>query len=137
MITTEKIKRALNELTNNGEFYVNKIKLDKKNFGDICVILHSKGEIDIRFIKDKGEYWCEIGKNGEWFFIEDVLLAIGIKDIRENNGFLDMLDQSSMLIIKNREEIFCKFNPRYYENTRSEIKAIAIKRKMDMFGKIN
>lgn len=107
MDVEDMIKEALNILTDGGDFYISQIIYDKKNFGNIYVVLCSN-QVDIRFIKDRDVYWCEVGQTGEWYFIEDIFAMIGVA-IDESNDFIDFMAKIAATIKKYAPKIFKSF----------------------------
>jgi hypothetical protein len=127
------IRNALKVLTSDGTFQIDRINYDEKNFGNVFAILNSNNQVDIRFIKDRGDFWCEVGQGGEWYFIEDVFSLIGVAVANKSSDFIDFTAEMSALIRKNVTQIFQAFNSKNSKDTQSKIKALAIKRAMGMF----
>lgn len=124
---------AVEALTIDGTFHIDRIEYDEKNFGNVLAVLNSKNQVDIRFIKDRGDFWCEVGQTGEWYFIEDVFTLIGIAFVRKSSDFIDFTTEISALIEKAKPHIFNAFNAKNSKDTQSKIKALATKRAMGMF----
>jgi hypothetical protein len=133
MIVEDAVRNALNELTYDGTFQIEQIIYDEKYFGNVLAVLKSNMKVDIRFTRDRGNFWCEIGQTGEWYFIEDVFCVIGIKSAIKNNEFLDMIADTSKIIKINSKKIFSAFDTKNSQNTKSKIKTFAINRAMGMF----
>ena len=137
----DSVNNALSELTSGGLFDLIQIDYDEKNFGNICILLKSSKNLEIKFIKDKGVFWCEIGQAGDWFFIEDVFNAIehpmgySIEYPIEYNGegFIDYLNEISSLLTQNLQLIFHIFNSTESEKIQNRIKEFAKKRAIEMF----
>lgn len=69
---------AVEELTKGSNFQIKVVSYDEANFGNAEVSLLSSQNLKIRFLLDKGERWCEIGRsNDEWFPLKDVLDVLG------------------------------------------------------------
>ncbi len=136
MNNEEKIRIALNTLTNDGTFYVDRINYDEKGFGNIYVVLKSTNQVDIRFIKDRGVFWCEVGQAGEWYFIEDVFTLIGVPIVNKSNDLIDFIAEMATLIKRNIPQIFQVFDVKNLEDTQIKIKALATKRAMGMFKQL-
>lgn len=124
---------ALNVLTNDGTFYISRINYDEKNFGNIYVVLSSNNQVEIRFIKDRGVFWCEVGQAGEWYFIEDVFTFIGVAVVNKSNDLIDFIAEMATLIKRNIPKIFQAFNTKNSKDTHIKIQALATKRAMGMF----
>ena len=127
------VKNALNAFTNDGTFYINQIDYDEKNFGNIYVVLSSNNQVDIRFIKDRGVFWCEVGQAGEWYFIEDVFTFVGVSVANKSNDLTDFIAEMATLIKSNISKIFQAFNAKNSKDTQIKIKSLATKRAMGMF----
>ncbi len=133
MNVEDMIKNALNLLINDGTFYIDRIDYDEKNFGNIYVVLRSNNQVDIRFIRDRGVFWCELGQAGEWYFIEDVFTFIGATVVNKSNDLIDFIAEMATLIKRNMPQIFQAFNTKNSKDTQIKIKALATKRAMGMF----
>lgn len=127
------VKKSLDALTSGGIFHINRIDYDEKNFGNINALLSSNNQVDIRFIKDRGVFWCEVGQAGQWYFIEDVCAFIGVTVLKESNDFINYITEMSDLIRLNIAQIFDVFNTENSKDTQRKIKALATKRAMGMF----
>lgn len=127
------IMNALDVLINDGTFQIDRIYYDEKDFGNICVVLSSNKQINIRFINDRGEFWCEIGYAGEWYFAEDVFTLIGVVSVSKNPDMINYIQEVAALIKKNMPAIFQVFNEKYVKDTQIKIKTLATKRATEMF----
>jgi hypothetical protein len=134
MNLSDSITNAVMSLTSDSTFSVSQLVIDEKNFGNIITTLKSTYEIDVRFIKDKGDYWSEIGHLNEWYFLEDVFFAIGIRAIPSGTDFVEMIANSSTSIKDNLPLIIKSFDDKNSKETQAKIKAIATKRVMNMFN---
>lgn len=133
MNVEDMVKNALNVLTSGGVFHIDRIDYDEKNFGNIYVVLSSNNQVDIRFIKDRGVFWCEVGQAGEWYFIEDAFTFIGVTVVNKSNDLIDFIAEMATLIKRNMPQIFQAFNAKNSKDTQIKIKALATKRAMGMF----
>lgn len=134
MSVEDLVKNALNTLTNTGNFGVDRVYYDEKNFGNIIAVLTSSNkQVDIRFIKDRGEFWCEVGQAGQWYFIEDVCTFIGISVVNKSNDFIDYIAEIANIIKANMNQILQAFDTKNLKDTQIKIKALATKRAMGMF----
>lgn len=129
------IRDALNELTKGGTFQIDRIDYDEKNFGNIIAVLRSNNQVDIRLIRDKGIIWCEVGKSGQWYFIEDVCALIGVAFVNSSSDFIDYTKKIVDVIKANEAHIFEAFNNKNSKDIQTKIKAIATQRAMGMFKK--
>lgn len=127
------IRNGLSILSSDGTFQIDRLDYDEKNFGNIYAVLSSNNQVHIRFIKDKGVFWCEVGHAGEWYFIEDVFSLIGVAVVNKSNDFIDYIAEIASLIKKNMTQVFQAFNTNNAKDTQIKIKAIATKRTMGMF----
>jgi hypothetical protein len=133
MNLSDSIINAVLCLTNDRTFYVSKLVIDEDNFGNIVTLLESKYEICVRFIKDRGDCWSEIGYLNEWYFLEDVFFAVGINTVPTGTNFIEMIADSSASIKDNLPLIIKAFDANNRKETQIKIKAIASKRAMNMF----
>lgn len=133
MLVEDAVRKALNELTYDGIFQIEQIIYDEKCFGNVLAVLKSSMQVDIRFIRDRGSFWCEIGQAGKWYFIEDVFSILGINDFIQNKEFFDMIADTSKIIKANSKKIFFAFDARNSQNTQTKIKTFAKNRAMGIF----
>ena len=133
MNVEETIRNAFNILISEGNFIIDRIVYDEKSFGNICVNLSSAKKVNIRFIKDRGVFWCEVGQEGEWFFIEDVFTFMGVDVVIKSDDMIGFIEEMSTLIKNNTPRLFEAFNAQNSENTQFKIKALAKKRALGMF----
>jgi len=133
MKNDDAIKNAFNELISDGTFFVEQIDYNNINFGNSLVILRSNYQVNIRFISDRGTFWCEVGQMNEWYFIEDVFAVIEKSLEIKSTDFIDYITEISVLIKKNLPQIFLMFNSDNVVETKIKIKEIARKRVMEMF----
>lgn len=133
MDLVELITNSVSILTNDNDFYISELIIDENNFGNIVVILKSNYGICVRFIKDRGDCWSEIGFLNEWYFLEDVCCAIGINIVPSSTDLEKMITDLSHLIKKNMLLIIKSFDAKNHKKTQAKIKEIARKRAMNMF----
>jgi hypothetical protein len=127
------IRNALDMLISDGTFQIERIDYDEKNFGNIYVVLSSSKRIYIRFINDRGEFWCEIGHAGEWYFAEDVFTLIGVESVSKNTDIINYVQEMAVLIKANIPSVFQAFSEKYVKDTQIKIKTLATRRAMGMF----
>ncbi|MGB7606758.1 MAG: hypothetical protein WBL93_14905 [Lutisporaceae bacterium] len=132
MNVEDMILNSLKVLTSDGTFRVNRIEYNEKNFGNVFAILNSNNQVDIRFVKDRGDFWCELSQAGEWYFIEDVFALIGVAVVNKSGDFIDFTAEMSALIKMNITQIFQAFNVNNSKDTQSKVKVLATKRVMGM-----
>jgi hypothetical protein len=128
LMTDQDVHDFFEKLTRDTEFQTAQIICDNKKFGNILVLLKSSLNIDIRFIKDRGDFWCEIGQDRDWFFVEDVFLATGISDRFEQSDFFTMATSIMEIIESNKIMISSAFNITNIKGTYEKIKKIAKER---------
>ncbi len=133
MSIDDKIRNALDVLINDGTFQIERIDYDGKNFGNIYVVLSSNKQIYIRFISDRGVFWCEIGYAGEWYFAEDVFTLIGVASVSKSIDIINYIQEMAALIKANILPVFQAFSKKYVKDTQIKIKTLATRRAMGMF----
>lgn len=129
-----KITEALTNLTNNSKLKIIQMKYDEKRFRNIWIKLKLSKEIEVLFIRDKGDFWCEIGRKQEFFLLEDVFHVIGIKNIKKSQSFIEMIRLTSIIIIKHSARIEDVFNDTNFKATQKVVSEYASNR---MLGKFN
>lgn len=133
MYDKESLTENIVELIDEGSFSLKKFDFDDKNFGNFCIELTSSKQVNIRFIRDRGTVWCEAGRDGEWYFIEDVFGLIGIDFVAEKNEVNEYLRYMSGLLIKNSSEVMNVLDAKNIDDTHVKIKKIATERVLGMF----
>lgn len=133
MVDKKTLVSDLVELTDHGYFLIKKIDFDEENFGNFCIELNSNNQVSIRFIRDKGTFWCEVGKNDEWYFIEDVFSLFGLDTSVEKSDVREFLKYMSKLLSLNTTKILNVFDAKNYEETQFKVKKIATERALKMF----
>lgn len=121
------------ELTDEGLFSIKKFDFDEKSFGNFCIDLTSGKQVNIRFIRDRGTVWCEAGRDGEWYFIEDVFRLIGTDFVAEKSEVNEYLRYMSGLLIKNISEVMNVLDAKNIDDTHVKIKKIATERALGMY----
>jgi len=136
MDSEKEIKDAVEKITRNGIFRIMEIIYDEKNFGNILIRLKSNANFDIRFTKDRGDVWCELGlskQTQEWFGINDILTIIGIPVLAYGKDLLDEINKTIGIINKYFPKIDKAFNEKRFPETRNNLKMLATKRMMKLF----
>lgn len=128
------IKDAFHDLISDGTFFIEQLDYNSTNFGNRLVVLKSNYQVDIRFISDRGTFWCEVGQMNEWYFIEDVFAMIEEALEIESSDFIDFIKKISVLIKKYLPQIFLMFNSNNVTETKIKIKEISQKRVMGVYG---
>lgn len=129
----EMITNALYPLIHDGAFEIHQIEYDEKNFGDTYVLLGSNNQIKVRFIKDKGIFWSEIGQDNKWYFIEDVFTYIKVPFISERDDFIVFISGIAELLNENASKVLKAFNQENSKRTHDRIENIAFQRALEMF----
>jgi hypothetical protein len=124
----ETIQNAVTELTNDGEFFIDSIDYNEEAFGNMCVILKSNKQINIRFVRDRGTLFCSLGYADKWYFIEDVFFVIGEMFLNDRTEFTDYIAKTSSLIKSNIVQIFCAFSDKHIESTLKTFEMLSSKR---------
>jgi len=124
------VEKALAVLLKDGNFCVDKIDYDQRNFGNVYVLVRSNNQVNIRFVKDRDTFWCEIGKSGEWYFIEDVFALIGADYDIGGNDLYEFMSKVAIAVKDNTNKIFNMFAS---SSSQIKIKELATKRAINMF----
>jgi len=134
MRTEDMLTNALDILLRDSVFRISGIDYNEKDFGNTYVVLSSNYQVDIRFIKERGVFWCEIGKAGVWFFLEDIFTLLGITDLDSSTEFVEFIEKMAKLLRSNLSQIIKLFDESSFLTTKITIKEIATKRAKEMFG---
>jgi len=132
----KEIRDAVAEVTGDGLFEITHIIYDEKNFGNVLVQLKSNAKINVRFIKDRGDVWCEIGLAEEWFIVEDVLTVIGVQIDSKGKELVEVIAKTTHVIKENFVQIRGAFDKEHLSETTSTLKELATKRMMSLFSKV-
>lgn len=133
MSDKEMLVQNIVELTDKGKFSLKKYDFDEKYFGNFCIELTSTNQVNIRFIRDRGTFWCEVGRDGEWYFIEDVFRLIGTDYVADKSEVNEFLSYMLVMLIKNINEVMNLFDIQNIADTHVRIKKIATERALGMF----
>ncbi len=133
MSDKESLINNIVELTDEGIFSIKKFDFDEKTFGNFCIELTSGKQVNIRFIRDRGTVWCEAGRDGEWYFIEDVFRLIGTDFVADKSEVNEFLRYMSGLLVKNISEVMNVLDVKNIDDTHVKIKKIATERALGVF----
>jgi hypothetical protein len=134
MITEDMLTYALDILIKDSDFRISGIDYNERNFGNTYIVLSSVYQLDLRFIMERGLFWCEIGKAGEWFFLEDIFTLLGLTELDSSTDFNFFIQKMAKLIRNNLNQILKLFDESGFFTTKIMIKEIATKRAKEMFG---
>lgn len=73
------VRIALNDLVQYHKFEIQEMHYSEEHFGNFVIDLVKTNSFKIRFIRDRGQVWCELGRNSDWMQLEDVLNVIGAR----------------------------------------------------------
>lgn len=122
----------LNILTFDESFIIDEIKMDEKCFGNVLLLLHSD-DFKIKFVSEKNNFWCEIGKN-DLYFIEDVFSLLNIKSQFTNVIFEEYISNIAIVIREKYQELVDLFLPENFSDSEKKLKEIGVLRAKKMFG---
>ena len=127
------IAKALDVILSEGKFSLERIIYDEQNFGNIYIVLSSKDMINIRFVRDRGTFKCDMGHAGEWYSMEDVFEVIGITFSNDQNEFLDYVAGTVFLIESHLALILNMFSPSNVKKTILKLEEMGITRANRLF----
>ena len=127
------IVKALDAILNEEKFCIEQIIYDEQNFGNIYIVLSSKDMINIRFVRDRGTFKCDMGHAGEWYSMEDIFEVIGITFSNDQREFLDYVAGSVFLIESHLALILNMFSPSNVKKTILKLEEIEITRANRLF----
>lgn len=128
---------ALEELTRNGIFEIENMVFDEKNFGNMMVLLKSNANFYIRFIRDRGDVWCELGSSEqtrEWFGINDIMSIIGLQVEVHGKDLVKVINKTTNIMNQNFPKIDEAFSEEHFPETRNNLKVLATKRMMRLIN---
>jgi hypothetical protein len=91
----------LDILTKDETFQILKIKYDKEDCGNIFVLIKSSNDINIKFVRNRGNFLCKVGCDDKWHFQEDLSSIIKSKEIIDCTTFIDYINETSSAIKNN------------------------------------
>ena len=127
------VKDALIELIKDGTFIIEQIVYDEKNFGNVIVEISSYKNLNIRFVKDRGDIWCELEKFNEWFWIDDIFAVLGVQTKQIEKDVIGAISNIAAQIKENLPSIFKAFDEENIKDTKKKIKNVATNRVMGLF----
>ena len=129
------IKDAVSKLTSDGIFRIVEIYYSEKFFGNYCIHLKSNVNFDIRFIRDRGFSWCELGlskQKQEWFDIRDILTIMCIQVEVSGDSLVNVINRTTDIMNQYFSKIEEAFNENNFSETKSNIKVLIRKRMEEM-----
>ena len=103
------IEKTVLKSSKNKIFEICDLKIDNENFGNIFLLIEANGKIQVKFIKDRGDCWCELGKFKQWVFIENIFNRIKIDEEFKKKDFISLITRVLYLIDKNFDRIVMSF----------------------------
>ena len=93
------------------------LELEELVFQEGVVVLGANylKKIQIKFIKDRGDQWCELGNFHEWFPIENVFKKIKIDEEIKTTDFIFLITRTLDLVDKNFEKILLEIKEFTFE----------------------
>lgn len=85
MFSEECVLTALNDLVRYHEFEIQEIRYSEEYFGNFVVNLVKRDFFKVRFLRDRGQMWCELGLDSDWMQLEDVLEVVGVRFEYDHN----------------------------------------------------
>ena len=73
---------------------------DRKNFGNILLLLESPDGASVRLVDDRGDHYCDLEFAGldRWFLVEDVWEAAGLEGLPPSREFGEWVSAMSQLL---------------------------------------
>jgi hypothetical protein len=66
MFSEECVQAALSDLVQYRGYEIQEINYSEEYFGNFVIKLTKANSFNIRFLRDRGQVWCEIGRNSNW-----------------------------------------------------------------------
>lgn len=114
-----KINELLRKFDAGETFNCTEIKYDEGNFGNIFIELVNIEGIVLRFFRDKGEIWCEIGTQKEMYLAKDVFHVLQLNYEVEQHNFVEAVEQ----VLKIFNEEHAKFHEAFHTKDRQATKS--------------
>ena len=118
------IENAVLKSSKNKKFKICDLKIDDKNFGNVFLLLELNEKIQIKFVKDRVDQWCELGDFHEWFPIENVFEKIKIDEEIKTTDFIFLITGILDLVDKNFEKILLEIKGYTFEKEDDLWKAV-------------
>ncbi len=113
------INKLLNKFDAGKTFNCTEIKYEEGNFGNAFIELVNTEGIILRFFRDKGEVWSEIGTQKETFLAKDVFHVLQLNYEMQQHNFFDAVEQ--VLQIFNEEH--ARFREAFHIKNRKAMKS--------------
>lgn len=130
------INNSLAQLVSNGSFRVEQFIYDEEAFGNVFILLKSNDIFEVRFIKDRGDYWCQVGQLGKWYFFEDVATILSMEIMTTNTDYLNFITETLTIIKNNLNLINKAFGTEHSTTTHNKLKNLAKNKAKEMFGQL-
>ena len=99
MFSEECVRAALSDLVQYHGYEIQEINYSEEHFGNFVIKLAKANSFNIRFLRDRGQVWCEIGRNSNWMQLEDVLTVVGAKfEFDQNDDYCRIIKLISSTI---------------------------------------
>lgn len=76
MLNEDSARKAIAVLIQDG-FKIQNIQFAEEHFGNFLVELMNRDDLRIRFVNDRGQLSCEVGRGSDWMLASDVLAVFG------------------------------------------------------------
>lgn len=119
-----KMDDLLNKFDAGKIFNCTEIKYEEDNFGNVFIELVDTEEIVLRFFRDKGEVWSEIGTLKETFLAKDVFHVLQLNYEVEQHNFFDAVEQVLQIFNEEHARFREAFHIKNRKATKSEITKI-------------
>lgn len=132
------LRDVIKEITQDGIFLLKKLICDDDNFGNALIVLTNM-TFDLKFVSDRGDVWCEIlipYAPPEWFFLEDVITALGLPPVKHSADFSGNMRVVLDLVKKHKIEIEAAFRPENLQITMQRIQEIVNRRIQSTYGDV-
>ncbi len=127
-------------LTRDGTFSLGEVRQDEANFGNFVFVLTSKAGFCLRFVRDRGDVWCDIrpnGSQGGWYYLNDVLAVLGIDAPAGISDWKKTVAAISGIVKGNMSTLAEALSPNAAPVTIEKVRAYALRRVMGRFGTSN
>lgn len=127
------INNLLNKFDAGKAFNCTEIKYDEGDFGNIFIELVNTEEIVLRFFRDEGKFWSEIGTQKETFLAKDVFHVLQLNYEVQQYNFFDAVEQVLQIFNVEYERFHEAFHIKNRKATKSKMAKIEKLRSKQMY----
>lgn len=132
----DELRDVIHKLSSDSVIKLKHLHQDDDTFGNTEVVI-SVENLDVRFIRDRGDVWSEIlipGQPAEWHFLDDMWSALQIPPCSHPANLIGSLEQTVSQIRSHLTQIAEAFSPQEIVATRQRVREVVNQRLFRTYG---